>query len=39
MGDLDNFSYVETDPIFQSDSLPPDYSSFGFLNRTNMHHI
>lgn len=39
MVDLDNFSYVETNPIFQSDSLPPDYSSFDFLNRTNMHHM
>lgn len=36
---LHNFSYMETNPIYQFDSLPDDYSSFDILNRIQVHNI
>jgi len=36
---LHNFSYMETNPIFQFDALPDDYSSFDILNRIHVHNL
>ncbi|OTB09486.1 hypothetical protein M426DRAFT_316032 [Hypoxylon sp. CI-4A] len=33
MGGWNNFSYMETNPLFLSDALPNDYSGFDILNR------
>ncbi|KAL3455185.1 fungal-specific transcription factor domain-containing protein [Aspergillus heterothallicus] len=38
-GALHNFSYMETNPIFQFDALPDDYSSFDILNRIHVHNL
>ncbi|KAL4880626.1 fungal-specific transcription factor domain-containing protein [Aspergillus karnatakaensis] len=38
-GALHDFSYMETNPIFQFDALPNDYSSFDILNRIQVHNL
>ncbi|OAL49308.1 hypothetical protein IQ07DRAFT_76934 [Pyrenochaeta sp. DS3sAY3a] len=38
-GALDNFSYMETNPVFQFDFLPDDYSSFDILNGVHVYNM